>query len=82
MSGQNAMIVATDGRPISVCVSSPLQPSQRAVVVIQEWWGLVPHVESICDRLAQAGYTALAPDLYRGQTAAVPDAAKKLSRSV
>jgi carboxymethylenebutenolidase len=52
------------------------------VVVIQEWWGLVPHIESVCDRLANAGYVALAPDLYRGETASAPDVAKKLSMAL
>lgn len=36
------------------------------VVVIQEWWGLVPQIERTCDRFAAAGFTALAPDLYGG----------------
>ena len=37
------------------------------VIVIQEWWGLVPQIEATCDRFAAAGLTALAPDLYDGQ---------------
>ncbi|TAK49890.1 MAG: dienelactone hydrolase family protein [Xanthobacteraceae bacterium] len=36
------------------------------VVVIQEWWGLQSQITGICDRLAMAGYDALAPDLYAG----------------
>ena len=48
------------------------------VVVIQEWWGLVPHVESVADRLAAEGFVALAPDLYHGQKATGPDQAGKL----
>jgi carboxymethylenebutenolidase len=36
------------------------------VIVIQEWWGLVPQIEATCDRFATAGLTALAPDLYDG----------------
>jgi carboxymethylenebutenolidase len=36
------------------------------VVVIQEWWGLQDQIKGICDRLALAGYDALAPDLYAG----------------
>jgi carboxymethylenebutenolidase len=36
------------------------------VVVLHEWWGLVSHIEDICDRFAALGYTALAPDLYHG----------------
>lgn len=37
------------------------------VVVIQEWWGLQGQIKSVCDRLAEAGFTALAPDLYGGK---------------
>ncbi len=48
------------------------------VVVIQEWWGLVPHIESVCDRLAEAGYVAVAPDHYRGVRTTEPDEAGKL----
>jgi carboxymethylenebutenolidase len=48
------------------------------VVVIQEWWGLVPHIQDVCDRFAAEGFTALAPDLYRGKTTTEPDEAGKL----
>ena len=48
------------------------------VIVIQEWWGLVPHVIDLVDRFAAAGFTALAPDLYRGQSTTEPDEAGKL----
>lgn len=37
------------------------------VVVLQEWWGLVPHIEDVVGRFARAGYLALAPDLYHGK---------------
>jgi len=40
----------------------------KGVIVLQEYWGLVPHIEQVADRFAAAGYTALAPDLYRGKT--------------
>ncbi len=48
------------------------------VVVIQEWWGLVDHIKDVCDRFAAAGFVALAPDLYHGQTTKSPDQAGKL----
>ena len=48
------------------------------VVVIQEWWGLVDHIKDIVDRLAAAGFVALAPDLYDGQTTDSPDDAGRL----
>ena len=49
-----------------------------AVLVIQEWWGLVPHIEEVVDRFAAEGFTALAPDLYHGTTTTEPDEAGKL----
>ncbi len=49
-----------------------------AVVVIQEWWGLVPHIEDVAERFAKEGFLALAPDLYHGKTAATPDEAGRL----
>ncbi len=55
------------------------------VVVIQEWWGLnasKSDIKDIAERLAQAGYTALAPDLYHGEAAEEPDEAGKLMMSL
>jgi carboxymethylenebutenolidase len=48
------------------------------VVVIQEWWGLVPHIEDIVDRFAGEGFSAIAPDLYHGATASSPDEAGRM----
>src|SRR5437764_9362234 len=39
------------------------------IVVIQEWWGLSPSLQVMADRLAAAGFVALAPDLYHGEVA-------------
>lgn len=48
------------------------------VVVIQEWWGIVPHIEDLVERFAKEGFTAIAPDLYHGKTTKSPDEAMKL----
>ena len=48
------------------------------VVLIQEYWGLVPHIKDVADRLAAEGFTVLAPDLYHGKTTTEPDEAGKL----
>ncbi len=45
------------------------------VIVIQEWWGLVPHIKSVADRFAALGFVALAPDLYHGESTTSPDEA-------
>jgi len=52
--------------------------SGRGVVVIQEWWGLDEHIQLVADRLATAGFVALAPDLYHGKVTKSPDEAGKL----
>jgi carboxymethylenebutenolidase len=49
-----------------------------AVVVIQEWWGLVPHIEAIVERFAKEGFFGIAPDLYHGETTTSPDEARRL----
>lgn len=48
------------------------------VIVIQEWWGLVPHIRAVTEKFAAAGFTALAPDLYHGESSTEPDGAGKL----
>jgi carboxymethylenebutenolidase len=48
------------------------------LVAIQEYWGLEPHIKDATERLARAGYCALAPDLYHGKVAKEPDEAGKL----
>ncbi len=53
-----------------------------SVIAIQEWWGLVGHIKDVTDRLAAAGFVALAPDLYHGQTASEPNEARKLAMAL
>ena len=45
---------------------------------IQEWWGLNEQIKKIADRLAEAGYRALVPDLYRGKLAKASDEASHM----
>lgn len=51
------------------------------VLVLHAWWGLNPFFKHLCDRLAQAGFVALAPDLAQGQVAQTIDEAKELESS-
>lgn len=46
------------------------------VLVLHAWWGLKPFFKLVCDRLAEQGFTALAPDLYQGRIARTIDEAK------
>ncbi len=56
----------------------PETGSGAGVVVLQEWWGLVDHIKDVCDRLAEEGFTAFAPDLYHGTCTTDPDEAGRL----
>jgi carboxymethylenebutenolidase len=53
-----------------------------AVIVLQEWWGLTPHIRELTTRWASAGWIALAPDLYRGAVATDADTAKQLMQEL
>jgi carboxymethylenebutenolidase len=59
-------------------LSTPESGSGPGVIVVQEWWGLVPHITDVADRFAAEGFVALAPDLYHGQSTEEPDEAGKL----
>ncbi len=49
----------------------PADGTGPGVLVLHAWWGLTSVFTDVCDRLAAAGYVALAPSLYAdGATAA------------
>jgi hypothetical protein len=49
------------------------------VLVLHTWWGLNDTIKNVCDRLAQEGFVAFAPDLYHGQIAETIGDAERLS---
>ena len=67
-----------NGATTSGYLATPKSGTGAGILVIQEWWGLVPHIKRVCDRFAGEGFVALAPDMYHGQTASEPDGAGKL----
>jgi carboxymethylenebutenolidase len=56
--------------------------SHPGVILIQEWWGIEPHIKELTDRLAREGYIVLAPDLYHGTVPAEPNDAAKAAMSL
>jgi carboxymethylenebutenolidase len=68
----------SNGGTTSGYLSTPESGEGPGVVVIQEWWGLVPHIKDVADRFASEGFVALAPDLYHGDVAKSPDEAGKM----
>jgi carboxymethylenebutenolidase len=59
----------SNGDTASGYLAVPASGAGPGLLVIQEWWGLVPQIKRTADRLAGEGFVALAPDLYRGDYA-------------
>lgn len=55
-----------DGKEAGGYLANAASGKAPGVVVIQEWWGLSEQIKGLTDRFAQAGFDALAPDLYNG----------------
>lgn len=72
----------TNGRTFSGYLAVPEQDSGPGVIVLHAWWGLNDVFKQVCDRLAEAGFVALAPDLYHGKTTAAVEEAQALSASL
>ncbi len=53
---------------------------KAGLLVIHEWWGLNDNVRAMTERFAGEGYTALAVDLYEGESATDRDGAMGLMR--
>jgi carboxymethylenebutenolidase len=72
----------SNGHTAKGYLATPTSGKGPGVIVIQEWWGLVPHIKDICDRFAAEGFVALAPDLFHGASTTEPDEAGKLMMSM
>ena len=64
--GTRISFLRVDGKKTEGYLAKAGHDHAPGVLVIQEWWGLQDQIKGICDRLALAGYDALAPDLYAG----------------
>lgn len=60
----------SNGSTASGYLVLPSSGSGPGVLVIQEWWGIDSGIKEMTNRLAAAGFVALAPDLYHGELAA------------
>jgi carboxymethylenebutenolidase len=80
--GSETLSFETSNGATSAYVATPDNPSQKAVVVIQEWWGLNDHIKDIAGRYAAEGFIAIAPDLYRGKVATNSDDASKMMHAL
>ena len=66
-----AIEIPSPAGPIHAFSAAPQGGASRAVVVIQEAFGLTEHIGEVVDRLAAAGYRTIAPAVYHRQGAPV-----------
>ncbi len=69
-----------NGTKVSGYLAEPTEKGP-AIIIIHEWWGLdspLSNIKELADSLAEAGFVAFAPDLYKGQSADNPDDAGRL----
>lgn len=52
------------------------------IVLIQEWWGIEPHIMDLAQKLATEGLIVAVPDLYHGKVATEPDDAMRMMMMV
>ena len=52
------------------------------VVLIQEWWGIEPHIRDLAQKLAAEGFVVAVPDLYEGKIATEPNDAQRMSMMI
>ena len=74
----------TAGGETTAYVAMPGEAGEnpKAVLLIQEWWGLNDHIKDIAGRYAREGFVCIAPDLYRGKLATNPDEASKMMNAL
>lgn len=62
--GQDIKLTASDGFEFGSYRADTAGSAKGAVVVIQEIFGVNHHIRSVCDRLADTGYAAIAPSIF------------------
>ena len=62
--GQTITLTASDDFKLGAYRADPSTPPKGAIVVIQEIFGVKSHIRNVCDRLASAGYVAIAPAIF------------------
>ena len=83
--GEDMVYATVAGQPVKGYLAQPkasVGEALPAIIAIHEWWGLNDNIKATTRRLAGEGYTVLALDLYGGEVADDPAAAKELMRTV
>ncbi|OAA26459.1 carboxymethylenebutenolidase [Frankia sp. EI5c] len=63
MTSETVVLTTADG-PTPAVIAEPPRTARGGVLVVHEVFGLTDHITDICGRFADAGWRAVAPDLY------------------
>lgn len=63
-------------------LAKPTVENAPGVLVLHAWWGLNEDIQELCDKLAQSGFVAFAPDLYDGAIAETREEAEAAAGSI
>lgn len=64
MNPRITLTSAADGFTLAAHAAWPTGEPRGGVLVIQEIFGITPHIQDMCAVFADAGYTAIAPSLF------------------
>ena len=78
----DASLPSVSANSTAAYADAPKSGTGPGVLVLHSWWGLTDGVRNRVNQLADAGFTALAPDLFDGVVATDPEHGRDLLRDV
>jgi carboxymethylenebutenolidase len=79
---QDVAIETADGTTVRGVLALPAATPAPAMLLVHEWWGLNDSIKVMAAEFAKEGYVALACDLYKGNVASDPTAARLYMQQV
>ncbi len=79
--GELVEFLTTKG-PAQGYLALPPDQAGPGLIVVQEWWGLVPQIREVADGFAEEGFVTLVPDLYHGEATEKPDEASRMMQEL
>ena len=71
--------LAVNGDGAYAFVAQPDDDAKHpGMVLIQEWYGIEPHILDLAHKLAEQGFVVAVPDLYHGKVATEPNDAMRM----
>jgi carboxymethylenebutenolidase len=62
--GNKIKLTASDGFQLDAYTATPTSPAKAGLVIIQEIFGINPHIQSVADRFAKEGFLSIAPAIF------------------